>query len=139
MRLFAVASFVCGLLTSAAYAADSNKTSSFPAGVVLPAGFHPPKTFKNINILRNINLEKGYVREVLNVVIENIDKAPQQEYYLSFPPDISSNIGGLEVRDKSEPTKKKFEVEEAILPSESVGIIFLIPHVKEFLANRKVV
>ncbi|KAL8864747.1 MAG: hypothetical protein Q9174_007237, partial [Haloplaca sp. 1 TL-2023] len=37
-----------------------------------------------------------------NVVIENIDSKPQDEYYIPFSADVISKVGGLEVRDKKD-------------------------------------
>ena len=61
--------------------------------------------------MRHTNLEKGYVREVLNVIIENIDTQPHNEYFLPFRADAIANIGGLEVRDKKDPEKPSFRAE----------------------------
>jgi oligosaccharyltransferase complex subunit alpha (ribophorin I) len=75
------------------------------------SSFKPPQTFKNINLVRNTNLEKGYARETVNVVVENVDKAPQSTYYLSFPSDVFNKVGGLEVRDRKSSEKKPFDVD----------------------------
>ena len=111
MRFFAAAAALCGLLTSTALAADSNSSSPASARIVLPNDFSPPRHFKNVNLLRNINLEKGYVREQINVVIENIADTPQTEYYLPFATDVAGKVGGLEVWDKNDAKKTKYEVE----------------------------
>jgi oligosaccharyltransferase complex subunit alpha (ribophorin I) len=81
--------------------------------VALPRDFTPPQVFKNANLVRNTNLEKGYVRETVNVVVENVSKKPQSEYYIPFPSDVFERIGGLEVRQSKGPEKDKFEVEAA--------------------------
>lgn len=78
---------------------------------ILPKNFKPPQVFKNVNLLRNINLEKGYIREVVNVVIENIDAQPQNEYYFPFKADLIGKVGGLEVRDKKNSEKQTFASE----------------------------
>ena len=80
---------------------------------ILPANFKPPQVFKNTNLVRTINLEKGYVKESVNVVIENIDSKPQTEYYIPFAGDVIGKVGGLEVRDKSDASKPAFKVEIA--------------------------
>ncbi len=77
---------------------------------MLPNAFKPSAVFKNVNLLRNINLEKGYVRETINVVIENIDSKPQQEYFLPFTHETVDRVGGLEVRDKKDPERAGFEI-----------------------------
>ncbi|EED23550.1 oligosaccharyl transferase subunit (alpha), putative [Talaromyces stipitatus ATCC 10500] len=72
--------------------------------------FTPPEVFKNVNLVRNTNLEKGYARETINVVVENTDKQPQSDYYVPFPSDVFSRIGGFEVRNKKSPEKGSFPV-----------------------------
>ncbi|PGH06840.1 hypothetical protein AJ80_08113 [Polytolypa hystricis UAMH7299] len=117
MKFTTPASLLWGLLVSTAttYAAStSNETaSSSTRHIQLPDNFTPPRVFKNVNLLRNINLEKSYIRETINVVIENIDKKPQSEYYIPFSTEIISKVGGLEVREKDAPKKGRFEVERA--------------------------
>ena len=78
---------------------------------VLPSTFQPPQHFRNTNLVRNINLEKSYPRETINVVVENIDKQPRSEYYLPFEQHVISRIGGLEAKDKKDATKAPFNVE----------------------------
>ena len=73
--------------------------------------FNPPQHFRNTNLVRNINLEKSYPRETINVVIENVDKQPQSEYYLPFEQGLIGRIGGLEAKDKKDASKAPFNVE----------------------------
>src|SRR5271154_3763102 len=108
MRLLRLAAALCGLL---AVRADSNLTNSQTSQQILPRTFKPPQVFKNVNLLRNINLEKAYVRETISVVVENIGKEAQSEYYLPFDANPIGKIGGLEVADKKAPEKGKFEAE----------------------------
>lgn len=89
--------------------ADSNLTHE--SRNILPSAFAPPKHFRNVNLVRNINLEKSYPRETINVVIENIDKVAQNEYYIPFEQGSLGSIGGLQVVDKKEPEKKGFQVD----------------------------
>jgi oligosaccharyltransferase complex subunit alpha (ribophorin I) len=96
-----------GLLTLTT--ADSNLTHE--SRNILPSTFKPPQHFRNVNLVRNINLEKSYARETINVVIENVDKAPQSEYYLPFEQDTIGRVGGVEVRDKKTPEKGGFRAE----------------------------
>ena len=67
--------------------------------------------FRNVNLLRNVNLEKAYVRETVNVVVENVDSKPQDEYYLPFDAEVVEKLGGMEVRDKKDPGKGSFRVD----------------------------
>lgn len=106
-----IAAALCLLLLSHFVNADPNLTSPLSSHQILPANFKPPQVFKNVNLLRNINLEKGYVRETVNVVIENTDSKPHDEYYVPFKVESIQNVGGLEVRDKKDPEKPAFRAE----------------------------
>lgn len=106
MRFFTAT--VLGLLGSSLAAASDLTT---PTQIALPADFKPPQVFKNTNLVRNTNLEKSYVRETINVVVENVDKQPQSEYYIPFPSEAFDRVGGFEVRDKKATEKGRFEVE----------------------------
>lgn len=90
---------VCVYLVSFSFA-KQNITTPLSSHQILPDNFKPPQVFKNVNLLRNINLEKGYVRETVNVVIENIDAKEQDTYYIPFKAESIGHVGGLEVRDK---------------------------------------
>ena len=92
----------------AAASAASNVTVK-----LLPSSFTPPQVFENSNLVRNVNLEKSYPRETINVVIQNVDKAPQSLYYLLFNSELISKVGGLDVRDKKKPDVGPFKVELA--------------------------
>lgn len=85
-------------------AADSNLTHE--SRQILDQTFKPPQHFRNVNLVRNINLEKSYARETINVVIENISEEPQSEYYLPFEQGVIGRVGGVEVRDKKEKDAK---------------------------------
>ncbi|KAL4917476.1 Ribophorin I [Aspergillus aurantiobrunneus] len=133
MRLFAtVATALCGLVLSSSsiVSADSTSTSS---KALHPADFKPPQVFKNVNLVRNTNLEKGYARETINVVVENVDKQPQSDYYLSFPSDVFDRVGGLEVRNKKEAEKGRFDVDAAEVDSPS-DVQYFVVHLPEPLA-----
>ena len=78
--------------------------------IILDATFKPAPVFKNVNLLRSINLEKGFVRESINVQIENIHSKAQDEYYVPFSAGVVDRVGGLEVRDRKDPDKAGFEV-----------------------------
>lgn len=105
MRLIHAA--VAGFLALAT--ADSNLTHG--SKNILPSTFNPPQHFRNTNLVRNINLEKSYPRETINVVVENVDKQPQTEYYLPFEQGVIGRIGGLEAKDKKDASKAPFNVE----------------------------
>ena len=88
--------------------ADSNRSTPLSSHQILPDNFKPPQVFKNTNLVRNVNLEKGYVRESVNVVIENTDSKPQDEYYIPFKAEEIGKVGGLEVRDKKDAEKPAY-------------------------------
>lgn len=107
MRLFTAATALCGLfLPSSLVCAEKSTPRVAPI-----SDFNPPQVFKNTNLVRNTNLEKGYIRETVNVVVENVDKQPQSDYYLPFPADVFDKVGSLEVRDKKAAEKGRFDVE----------------------------
>ena len=103
------AAWLCSIST--ATVADSNLSTPLSSHQILPDNFKPPQVFKNANLLRNINLEKGYARETVNVVIENIDAKEQDTYYIPFKAEAIGNVGGLEVRDKKDPETPAFRSE----------------------------
>lgn len=124
MKIF---SFVVICLSAASSLATA-KSVKVPrvSSNILPKTFKPPQVFQNINLLRNINLEKGYVREVINVVIENIDANPQSEYYLPFKAGLVGKVGGLEVRDKKNPEIPAFKTEIVEYDPNRLGAIQLL-------------
>ncbi|KAL8686168.1 MAG: hypothetical protein Q9218_007302 [Villophora microphyllina] len=91
------------MISQGAMQADSNLSEPLSSQQILPNTFKPPQVFQNVNLLRSTNLEKGYIRETVNVVIENIDSKPQDQYYIPFSADIIDKVGGLEIRDKKNP------------------------------------
>ena len=95
-------------LLSTYCAAEPSLTKPLSSHQILPDNFKPPQVFKNANLLRNINLEKGYVKETVNVVIENIDKQEQDTYYIPFKAEVIGKVGGLEVTDKKDQEKPAF-------------------------------
>ncbi|KAK3939671.1 oligosaccharyltransferase [Diplogelasinospora grovesii] len=106
MKTSAVVSAVLSFLSLAS--TSSAKSSS---KVDLPSTFKPPQVFKNTNLVHVISVEKNYVKESINVVIENIDKAPQDEYYLPFSSDQMSRVGGMEVKDRKDTSAGPFAAE----------------------------
>lgn len=118
MRFFTAT--VLGLLVPS-LAAASNLTT--PTRLALPSDFKPPQVFRNTNLVRNTNLEKGYVRETVNVVVENVDKQPQSDYYIPFSSEVFDHVGGFEVGDKKAAEKGRFDVDATeIDPSRQVSI-----------------
>lgn len=117
MRLSALTA-ACGVLLNSFGAAESNLTTSKSSQQILQGSFKPPQVFENVNLVRNTNLDKGYVRETINVVVANVDTKPQSDYYLPFEYDVMSKVGGLEVRDKKNLDRGRFQVEAAGVPAE---------------------
>jgi len=110
MRPFAIATAVISFATVALSAEAANLTKPLTSRIILPTNFKPPQTFKNINLVHTINLEKSYPKESINVVIENIATTAQDEYYIPFTSQQMETIGGLEVRDKKDLDSGLFEV-----------------------------
>lgn len=81
------------------------------SSVELPPTFKPPQVFKNANLVHVVSLEKNYVKESVNVLIENIASSPQDEYFIPFTADQMSRIGGIEVKDRKNPEAGPFTVE----------------------------
>ena len=102
--------------------ASSNLTTPQSTQQTLQGDFKPPQVWENTNLVRNTILEKGYVRETINVVVTNKDSNPQSTYYVPFEYDVIGRIGGFEVRDKKDADKAKFEVttaaQAAVLPAD---------------------
>lgn len=114
MKLYTLA-VVCSLLARGVCSADSNLTTAQSSQQILHGDFKPPQGFQNINLVRNINLDKSYVRQTINLVVENVDKQPQSEYYLPFEYDVIAKVGGIEVRDKKNTEKGRFDVQLAAI------------------------
>lgn len=101
---------VATILAPSAVVAVANVTNA-QSQQILSSTFAPPQYFRNINLVKNINLQKGYPKEIINVLIENISPTAQDEYYLPFEGSVIGRVGGMEVRDKSDGTKPAFAVE----------------------------
>jgi oligosaccharyltransferase complex subunit alpha (ribophorin I) len=111
MRPLAIATAVLSFAATALCAEKGNLTKPLISRLILPSNFKPPQTFKNVNLVHTINLEKSYPKESINVVIENIASTPQDEYYIPFTSRQMETIGGLEVKDRKDPDGGLFEVE----------------------------
>lgn len=97
MKTSAVFSAVLSLLSLASAVTDKGSSSTG-----LDSTFKPPPVFKNTNLVHVVSLEKNYVKENINVAIENIAKAAQDAYYLPFTADQISRLGGVEVKDRKD-------------------------------------
>lgn len=108
---------------SFAGAALSKSTVSKPASSqnILPSTFTPPQVFKNTNIIRSINLEKSYPRNVVNVVIENVSPEAQDEYYIPFTTSQAERLGNLEVKDNKDLTTPSFDFEAVSIDGPRYG------------------
>ena len=111
MKSLAFGTAVLSLLSTTVEAAKSNISQPLASRLILPTNFKPPQVFKNVNLLHSINLEKGYAREAIVGVIENISKEPQDEYFLPFSAEVMGKIGVLEVRDKKDTDTGNFVTE----------------------------
>lgn len=111
MRSFAIAAAVLSLASTTICTATGNLTKPLSSRIALPPNFKPAQTFKNVNLVHIINLEKSYPKETINVLIENIGSAPEDEYYIPFTSSQMETIGGLEVKDKKNIDAPAFVVE----------------------------
>ncbi|KAF4469416.1 oligosaccharyl transferase complex subunit ost4 [Fusarium albosuccineum] len=100
----ALLSFVSAALASATPETQTSK-------VILPADFKPPQVFKNANLVHVISLEKNYVKEQINVLVENVASEPQTEYYVPFTADQLPRVGGFEVKDRKDASAGTFATE----------------------------
>ncbi|OAA54326.1 oligosaccharyl transferase subunit [Niveomyces insectorum RCEF 264] len=83
------------------------------------ATFVPPAVFKNANLVHVVSVEKNYVKETINVLVENIDSSPQDEYYLPFATDKFAHVGGLEVKDRKDSHAGPFAVDAVEIDGDS--------------------
>lgn len=111
MKTTAVLSALLSVLSLASAASSDKKSSS--TSTTLPATFRPPQVFKNANLVHVVSVEKNYVKENINVVIENIDTAAQDEYFVPFTADQLSRLGGVEVKDRKDAAAGPFVAEAA--------------------------
>jgi len=102
---------VCLPLLQSIIVADTNLSAPLSSHIILSSSFKPPQVFENVNLLRNVNLERAYVKEVIIVVIQNTDSKPQDEYYIPFEARVIGKVGGLEARDKKDISKPVFRSE----------------------------
>ena len=101
----------CLVALAAIVSGQSNFTKPHSSKQILPNTFTPPQVYQHANLVRTINLAKEYAKETVNVVVENIEKAAQHEYYIPFEQGFLARVGGFEVRDKNVPEKLFEDVE----------------------------
>ncbi|KAK2593918.1 dolichyl-diphosphooligosaccharide--protein glycosyltransferase subunit 1 [Conoideocrella luteorostrata] len=94
MKPLSLASALLAVISGAAAAATSKDSQS--------TVFKPPQVFKNTNLVHIVSLEKNYVKEQINVLVENVSKEPQSDYYLPFSSDQIARVGGFEVKDRKD-------------------------------------
>ena len=111
MRLSAIATAVLSFATTALCVEQGNLTTPLTSRQILPPTFKPAQTFRNVNLVQIVILDKNYVKGAINVVVENIDNSPQNEYYIPFTSRQMERIGGLEVKDRKDPDGGLFKVE----------------------------
>lgn len=118
MKATAIAAAVLSFASTALCADKSNLTKPLTSRLILPSTFSPPQVFRNINLVHVINLEKGYPKESINVVIENTADVAQNEYFIPFTNEQMERIGGLEVKDRKDAELGLFDVEATELDME---------------------
>ncbi|KAF2671140.1 Ribophorin I [Microthyrium microscopicum] len=125
LRHCAVALLSLSLATPALAASNSSVK-------LLSNSFTPAPVFENTELVRNINLEKSYPRETTNIVIRNIGKEAQSEYYFLFPTAEIHNVGTFEARSKvsADTAKHPFKVELAQYETPSANSYFIL-HLNE--------
>ena len=101
----------CLLLLLLSFGAFAKDTPPLTSRQILPSTFAPPRVWENTDVIRTVNLEKEYARETINVIIKNIDKEPQSEYYLPFDATTIARVGVLEVKDKKNAEAGLFKAE----------------------------
>lgn len=111
MKTLAVFSAALSLLAFASASPDTKASQGKTSRVSLPSTFTPPQVFKNANLVHIVSVEKNYVKENINVLIENVGKEAQDEYFLPFSGDQMSRAGGIEVKDRKDSTVGPFTVE----------------------------
>jgi oligosaccharyltransferase complex subunit alpha (ribophorin I) len=111
MRSFGLAATAAVSLLSTFCSAEANISEPLTSKIILPSEFKPPQVFRNVNLLRTINLEKAYPRVTVNVIIENVDSKAQDEYYLPFESESLSKVGALEVKDKKDADIGSFKID----------------------------
>ncbi|KAF2862961.1 Ribophorin I [Piedraia hortae CBS 480.64] len=71
----------------------------------------PLQHWRNVNLVRNVNLDKSYARETVNVIAENVDSTSHWDYYLRFEPGTLDRVGGFTAKDKKDTGRGTFFAE----------------------------
>ena len=121
MRPLSIAAAAFSFASTALCAEKGNLTKPLSSRLILPSTFKPAQSFKNVNLVHIINLEKSYPKESINVVIENIASTPQDKYFIPFTSQQMQTIGGLEVKDRKDPDSVLFEVEAVEVDTQRYG------------------
>jgi len=111
MKTSAVFSAALSLLSSLSLVSAASSSSESSSSTILPSTFKPAPVFKNTNLVHIISVEKNFVKENINAVIENVAKTPQNAYYLPFTSDQISRLGGVEVKDRKDSSAPPFVAE----------------------------
>jgi Ribophorin I len=70
-----------------------------------------PQTLHHTNLLRSIDLTKPYVRDITNLILENIGKRIETDYYVGIPLELAPKLSYLEVKEKKSGASPLFPVE----------------------------
>jgi len=89
----------------------SSLLATVDSKLVLPSTFAPLAVFRNTNLLRSIDLTKPYSKEIIAVIVENVSKEGQREYFIPFTADEVKKVSYIEARDKKG-TLGEFKVDE---------------------------
>jgi oligosaccharyltransferase complex subunit alpha (ribophorin I) len=111
MKLLTLVTGLLGLLSTPALASHSAKDERpNTSRVTLPATFKPLPAFKNANLVHIISLEKNYVKESINVLIENVATRHHNEYFVPFTAEQMARVGAFEVKDRKNANAGPFTV-----------------------------
>jgi oligosaccharyltransferase complex subunit alpha (ribophorin I) len=111
MLPLSITTAILSFATTVFCADKGNLTTPLTSKLILPSTFQPPQNFQNANLVHVINLEKGYPKESINVIIENIASTAQDEYFIPFTSAQMATIGGLEVKDRKDAEAGLLEVD----------------------------
>lgn len=111
MKPLALATGLLSLVSTALAGASPTDDTPSTSKVALPTDFKPPPVFKNANLVHIISLEKNYVKESINVLIENVGTRPHIEYFVPFTADQMERLGGFEVKDRKNTVAGPFVVQ----------------------------
>ena len=70
-----------------------------------------PQTLQHTNLLRTIDLTKPYIRDSTALILENVGKVTETEYFWGIPLDLAPNLSYLEVKEKKNGASPLFPIE----------------------------